>query len=80
MRNIAVTGVNTFDWTCTTNRRDVPALKPYLRLTNPSSALWEWNDPAAAERVAGSAVEFCRVVTQTRKRVVISPALRRRRR
>jgi hypothetical protein len=35
-------------------------------LISPSGALWEWNDPATAERVEGSAVEFCRVVTQTR--------------
>jgi uncharacterized protein (TIGR03084 family) len=41
-------------------------VKPYVRLTSPSGALWEWNDPATVERVEGSAVEFCRVVTQTR--------------
>jgi len=66
LRNIAVMGVNTFDWTFKVNRRDVPAAKPYLRLTSPSGALWEWNEPSTAERVEGSAVEFCRVVTQTR--------------
>ena len=66
LRNIAVMGVNTFDWTFKVNRRDVPAVKPYVRLRSPSGALWEWNDPATVERVEGSAVEFCRVVTQTR--------------
>jgi uncharacterized protein (TIGR03084 family) len=66
LRNIAVMGVNTFDWTFKVNRRDVPAVKPYLRLTSPSGALWEWNEPSTAECVEGSAVEFCRVVTQTR--------------
>jgi uncharacterized protein (TIGR03084 family) len=66
LRNIAVMGVNTFGWTFKVNRREVPAVQPYVRLTSPSGALWEWNDPAAAERVDGSAVEFCRVVTQTR--------------
>jgi uncharacterized protein (TIGR03084 family) len=66
LRNIAVMGVNTFGWTFKVNRREVPAVQPYLRLTSPSGALWEWNDPATAERVAGSAVEFCRVVAQTR--------------
>ena len=69
LRNIAVMGVNTFDWTFKVNRRDVPAVKPYVRLTSPSGGLWEWNDPATAERVEGSAVEFCRVVTQTRNLV-----------
>jgi uncharacterized protein (TIGR03084 family) len=66
LRNIAVMGVNTFGWTFMVNRREVPAVRPYVRLTSPSGALWEWNDPATAERVEGSAVEFCRVVTQTR--------------
>ena len=59
-------GVNTFGWTFKVNRRDVPAVKPYVRLASPSGALWEWNDAARPDRVEGSAVEFCRVVTQTR--------------
>jgi uncharacterized protein (TIGR03084 family) len=66
LRNIAVMGVNTFGWTFKVNRREVPTLKPYVRLASPSGAVWEWNDPASPERVEGSAVEFCRVVTQTR--------------
>ena len=66
LRNIAVMGVNTFGWTFKVNRREVPAVKPYVRLTSPSGAFWEWNEPSAAERVEGSAVEFCRVVAQTR--------------
>jgi uncharacterized protein (TIGR03084 family) len=66
LRNIAVMGVNTFGWTFKVNRREVPAMKPYVRLTSPCGAAWEWNDPSSVERVAGSAVEFCRVVAQTR--------------
>jgi uncharacterized protein (TIGR03084 family) len=66
LRNIAVMGVNTFGWTFSVHRRPVPAVKPFIRLLSPSGATWEWNDPAAADRVEGSAVDFCRVVTQTR--------------
>jgi len=66
LRNIAVMGINTFGWTFKVNRREVPAVKPYVRLTSPSGALWEWNEPSTTERVEGSAVEFCRVVAQTR--------------
>jgi len=66
LRNIAVMGVNTFGWTFTVHRRPIPPVKPYVRLLSPSGATWEWNDPAATDRVEGSAVEFCRVVTQTR--------------
>lgn len=66
LRNIAVMGVNTFDWTFKVNRREVPAARPYVRLTSPSGAHWEWNEPSTTECVEGSAVDFCRVVTQTR--------------
>ncbi|HET9693621.1 MAG TPA: TIGR03084 family metal-binding protein [Steroidobacteraceae bacterium] len=66
IRNIAVMGVNTFVWTFTVHRRAIPAARPYVRLESPSGATWEWNDPASADRVEGSAVDFCRVVTQTR--------------
>jgi uncharacterized protein (TIGR03084 family) len=66
LRNVAVMGVNTFGWTFTVHRRPLPQAKPYVRLLSPSGATWEWNDPAAPDRVEGSAVEFCRVVTQTR--------------
>jgi len=66
LRNIAVMGVNTYGWTFKVHRRDEPADKPYVRLTSPSRATWEWNDAAAASRIEGSAVDFCRVVTQTR--------------
>jgi uncharacterized protein (TIGR03084 family) len=66
LRNVAVMGVNTFGWTFTVNRREVPTIKPYVRLTSPSGATWEWNDPGCPDRIEGSAVEFCRVVTQTR--------------
>lgn len=72
--NVAVMGVNTFGWTFTVHRRPAPESKPYVRLESPSGALWEWNDPASADRVEGRAVEFCRVVTQTRN--VADTALR----
>jgi uncharacterized protein (TIGR03084 family) len=66
LRNVAVMGVNTFGWSFTVNERDVPPTPPYVRLASPSGAVWEWNDPDSADRVEGTAVDFCRVVTQTR--------------
>lgn len=66
IRNIAVMGVNTFGWTFKVHRREEPAERPYVRLTSPAGATWEWHDPAASSRIEGSAVDFCRVVTQTR--------------
>ena len=66
LRNIAVMGVNTFGWSFKVHQREVPAEQPYVRLTGPSGATWEWNDAVASSRIEGSAVDFCRVVTQTR--------------
>lgn len=66
LRNIAVMGVNTFGWTFKVHGRDEPADKPYVRLAGPSGATWEWHDANAISRIEGSAVDFCRVVTQTR--------------
>jgi uncharacterized protein (TIGR03084 family) len=66
LRNVAVMGVNTFGWTFVNRGLPVPAAKPQLRLTAPSGAIWEWNAADGDERIDGSAVEFCRVVTQTR--------------
>jgi uncharacterized protein (TIGR03084 family) len=66
VRNIAVMGINTFAWTFANRGWQVPVGKPYVRLSAPSGALWEWHEPADAERIEGSAVDFCRVVTQTR--------------
>jgi uncharacterized protein (TIGR03084 family) len=37
-----------------------------VRLSAPSGGVWEWNDPAPDNKVEGSALEFCQVVTQTR--------------
>jgi uncharacterized protein (TIGR03084 family) len=65
IRNVAVIGVNTFGWTFVNRRLDVPAA-PHIRLTAPSGAVWEWNDPASDNLVEGTAVDFCRVVTQVR--------------
>ena len=37
-----------------------------MRLAAPSGAIWEWNEPSETSRVSGSAVDFCRTVTQVR--------------
>ncbi|MGE0044565.1 MAG: TIGR03084 family metal-binding protein [Hyphomonadaceae bacterium] len=79
LRNIAHLGVSTFGWTFANRRRKPPEPAPYVRLTAPSGALWEWNAPSDDHVVAGSALEFCQVVTQTRnvgdtKLIVKGPA------
>lgn len=66
LRNVAVIGVRTFGWTFANRKLPVPDDIPYVRLLAPSGAIWEWNDPTAENRVEGTAVDFCHVVTQGR--------------
>lgn len=66
VRNIAHLGVSTFGWTFAARGRKPPGEAPHVRLTAPSGAVWEWNTPSSEDYVSGDAVEFCRVVTQTR--------------
>ena len=66
IKNIAVIGVRTFGWTFANRGLRVPADVPYVRLTAPSGEVWEWGEPSAVNRVEGTAIEFCHVVTQGR--------------
>lgn len=66
IKNIAVIGVKTFGWTFANRGESAPSPVPYVRLTAPSGDTWEWNTPSETDRVEGSAVEFCQVVTQGR--------------
>ena len=66
IKNIAVLGINTFGWSFTNRGLAVPVDRPYVRLTAPSGVMWEWGQPDQENRIEGSAVEFCQVVTQVR--------------
>jgi uncharacterized protein (TIGR03084 family) len=66
IKNIAFIGVRTFGWTFANRGLPIPDAVPYVRLKAPSGVIWEWNEPSGPNRVEGSAVEFCHVVTQGR--------------
>ena len=66
IKNIAHLGVATYSWTFANRKLIEPGPAPYVRLTAPSGAQWEWNAPDERNMVSGSAEEFCQVVTQTR--------------
>lgn len=66
IRNICHLGVSTFGWTFINRGQPVPEPAPYVRLTAPSGAIWEWNEPQDDNRVEGAAVGFAQTVTQTR--------------
>ena len=66
IKNIAHLGVTTYSWTFRNREIVPPQPKPYVRLTAPSGAMWEWNEPQEQNYLEGAATEFCQVVTQTR--------------
>jgi len=68
IKNIATLGMKTFGWTFMNRKLEIPGPPPYVRLTAPSGAIWEWNEPPENENeyIRGDAVDFCRVVTQGR--------------
>ncbi|MEM7016686.1 MAG: TIGR03084 family metal-binding protein [Pseudomonadota bacterium] len=66
IRNIAEIGVRTYGWTFVNRKLEPPGPMPYVKLTAPSGAIWEWGEPSQTEYISGSAVEFCHVVTQGR--------------
>ena len=68
VRNIVVLGVNTFGWSFQVHGLPVPEAMPVLDLTAPSGAIWRFGDPDKADgnAITGRAVDFARVVAQTR--------------
>lgn len=66
IRNICHLGVSTFGWTFINRKEPVPDPAPYVQLTGPSGAVWEWNAPQPDNAVIGSAVAFAQVVAQVR--------------
>jgi uncharacterized protein (TIGR03084 family) len=66
IKHIAEIGVKTFGWTFANRGLPVPGGPPRVRLVAPSGAIWEWNAESTSGSVAGTAVDFCHVVTQGR--------------
>ena len=66
IRNIVVLGVNTFGWTFKVRNEAPPEPMPYVELIAPSGELWTYGDPQEDNIIRGDAVDFARVVTQTR--------------
>ncbi len=66
LRHIADLGVRTRGFSYAVRGLDPPAAEVRVELEAPSGAEWAWGDPAAADRVAGPALDFCLVVTQRR--------------
>jgi uncharacterized protein (TIGR03084 family) len=66
LRSIAHIGVRTRDYAFVVNNL-APPTEPFLaELRGPGGDTWSWGPPDAAQRVTGSAEDFCFLVTQRR--------------
>ncbi|MBI2528283.1 MAG: TIGR03084 family protein [Candidatus Rokubacteria bacterium] len=66
IRHILVLGVRTRAFSYTLHGLPPPAAPVRVELVLPSGARWEDGEAAAENRIAGPAVDFCRVVTHRR--------------
>jgi uncharacterized protein (TIGR03084 family) len=68
LRHVAHIGVRARAFSYATNGRTAPDAEIRVELEAPDGGLWSWGDAAAPDRVSGSALDFCLVVTQRRHR------------
>ncbi|MGO9254151.1 MAG: TIGR03084 family metal-binding protein [Mycobacterium sp.] len=66
LRSIAHLGVRTRDYAFSVNNLAAPAEAFLVELRGPGGDVWSWGPPDAAQRVTGSAEDFCFLVTQRR--------------
>ncbi|KAA8964308.1 TIGR03084 family metal-binding protein [Mycobacterium sp.] len=66
LRSVAHLGVRTRDYAFTVNGLTPPTEPFFVQLRAPDGGTWSWGDPTAAQRVTGSAEDFCALVTQRR--------------
>jgi uncharacterized protein (TIGR03084 family) len=65
LRHVAHIGVRARPFSYMIHSRPVPDEPVFVSLEGPDGARWEWGEPAV-NRVSGSALDFCLVVTQRR--------------
>ena len=68
LKSIAHLGVRTRDFAFTVHGLTPPAEQFRVELTAPDGGLWTWGPEDAVQRVSGSALDFCLLVTQRRPR------------
>lgn len=66
LRSIAHLGVRTRDYAFFVHNLAAPAGPFLVELRGPGGGIWSWGPPDAAQRVTGSALDFCYLVTQRR--------------
>ena len=68
LRSIAHIGVRTRDFAFAINGLTPPPDPFHVELRAPDGSTWSWGSEDAAQRVTGSAEDFCMLVTQRRPR------------
>jgi uncharacterized protein (TIGR03084 family) len=68
LRSIAHIGVRTRDFAFAINGLTPPPEPFHVKLSAPDGSTWSWGPDDAAQRVTGSAEDFCQLVTQRRPR------------
>lgn len=68
LRSIAHLGVRTRDFAFSVHGLTPPAEPFHVKLSAPGDQQWEWGPQDARQRVSGSALDFCLLVTQRRAR------------
>jgi uncharacterized protein (TIGR03084 family) len=68
LRHVADLGIRAQRYAYTVNGLEVPADPVRVELDGPDGARWTWGPPDAADRVTGTALDFCLLVTQRRHR------------
>ncbi|MGH3676515.1 MAG: TIGR03084 family metal-binding protein [Mycobacterium sp.] len=71
LRSIAHIGVRTRDFAFAINGLAAPADEFRVELRAPDCSMWTWGPKDAAQRVTGSAEDFCMLVTQRRPRAAL---------
>ncbi|MDT5009791.1 MAG: hypothetical protein QOH57_1408 [Mycobacterium sp.] len=66
LRSIAHLGVRTRDFAFAVRELPPPTEPFRVELRAPDGTVWEWGPADAAQRITGSAVDFCYLVTQRR--------------
>ena len=64
IRHVAHLGIRTRDFAYSVHQEQPPAEEFRVELTAPSGEVWTWGPEDAAQRVTGSAYDFCCLVTQ----------------
>lgn len=68
LRSVAHIGVRTRDFAFAVHGLPVPTAPFHVELNAPDGSVWSWGPADAAQRVTGSAEDFCFLVTQRRPR------------